>query len=97
MNNYIWNDRLASMTRQPNENPKRKIVLFLDNASSHTHLDLANIKLISFHPNKLISFHPNKTSNSQPLGQGIIQNFKVKYCKFALQHFIADLDGAQNA
>ncbi|XP_008181899.1 tigger transposable element-derived protein 6-like [Acyrthosiphon pisum] len=49
-----------------------KIILFLDNASSHTDtLILKNIKLI-FLP-------PNTTSICQPLDHGIIKNFKVHY------------------
>lgn len=49
----------------------RKIILFLDNATSHPDLKLKNINLI-FLP-------PNTTSHCQPLDQFIIQNFKVIY------------------
>jgi len=62
----------------------RKIVLFLDNATSHVNLNLQNIKLIFF--------PPNVTSTCQPMDQGVIQNFKVKYRQLALRHLIANSD-----
>ena len=49
----------------------RKIALVLDNAPCHPDLSLSNIHL-EFLP-------PNTTSHLQPLDQGIIANFKVKY------------------
>ena len=49
----------------------RKIALVLDNAPCHPDLSLSNIHL-EFLP-------PNTTSHLQPLNQGIIANFKVKY------------------
>ncbi|XP_029342320.1 tigger transposable element-derived protein 6-like [Acyrthosiphon pisum] len=62
-----------------------KIILFLDNASSHTDtLILKNIKLI-FLP-------PNTTSICQPLDQGIIKNFKVHYHQRLLRHILSGLD-----
>lgn len=80
-----WLQRLDQEMKTQN----RKILLFLDNATSHAHLNLDNVTLIFF--------PQNLTSTSQPLDQGIIQNFKVFYRKFALQHIIANLDNAQNA
>jgi len=80
-----WLQRLVQQMKTQN----RKMLLFLDNATSHAHLSLDNVTLI---------FFPlNITSTSQPLDQGIIKNFKVFYRKFALQHIIANLDDARNA
>lgn len=64
----------------------RKICLLLDNATSHPHLDLTNIKLI-FLP-------PNTTSSLQPLDQGIIHCFKMHYRKRILSHLINKMDSA---
>jgi len=58
-----WLQRLDQQTQN------RKIILFLDNATSHAHLSLDNVTLIFF--------PPNITSTSQPLDQLIIRNFKV--------------------
>ncbi|CAC5385465.1 unnamed protein product [Mytilus coruscus] len=53
---------------------KRNIILFLDNATSHSHeIQLSNVKL-SFLP-------PNTTSKLQPLDLGIIRAFKARYRK----------------
>lgn len=50
----------------------RKILLFIDNATSHTTVkDFENIKLC-FMP-------PNTTALLQPLDQGIIHSFKLEY------------------
>ena len=56
----------------------RKILLFLDNVTSHASLDLSNVHLIHF--------PPNTTSDLQPLDQGIIQNMKLLYRKKLLQN-----------
>jgi len=42
----------------------RKILLFLDNAPSHPHMELSNVRLCFF--------PPNTTSVAQPMDQGII-------------------------
>jgi hypothetical protein len=56
----------AKMKRQ-----KRKVLLFIDNAPSHPHLEFPNVKL---------KFLPaNTTSKSQPMNQGIIQTEKLKF------------------
>lgn len=63
----------------------RKILLLLDNASSHpTDVDLSNVKLC-FLP-------PNTTSHLQPLDSGIIKSFKSQYRKLQLQHIVEKLD-----
>lgn len=75
-----WLEQLDRKMRMLN----RKIILFLDNATSHVHLNLQNVKLVFF--------PPNVTSTCQPMDQGVIQNFKLKYRQLALQHLIANLD-----
>ena len=59
---------------------KRKILLFVDNGTSHADISLKNIKL---------QFFPaNTTSILQPIDQGIIQATKIKYRKMQLQNLI---------
>ena len=54
----------------------RKVLLFLDNATSHSNLQLCNVKL---------KFLPaNTTSILQPLDQGIILAVKRNYSKTQL-------------
>lgn len=65
---------------------KRKIILFLDNASSHPNLKLSNIQLV-FLP-------PNTTSKTQPLDQGIINAIKVQYRKRVLKRLICRMETA---
>ncbi|XP_054737831.1 tigger transposable element-derived protein 6-like [Anastrepha obliqua] len=62
--------------------PNRKIILFLDNAA-------LNIKII-FLP-------PNTTAVSQPLDQGIIQNFKTLYRSLVLKDLLSKIDNTSSA
>jgi hypothetical protein len=62
----------------------RKVLLFLDNAASHPDFKLQNVKIV-FLP-------PNVTSVSQPLDQGVIQNFKIKYRQLVMMHIVSQLD-----
>jgi hypothetical protein len=65
---------------------KRKIILFLDNASAHVNINLTNIKL---------QFFPaNTTACLQPLDQGIIRSFKVYYRKFLLRRLLSLIEGS---
>ena len=58
------------------KNKKRKVLLFIDNAPSHTESELSNIRLV---------FLPaNTTTITQPLDQGIIKNFKVFFIEKSL-------------
>jgi hypothetical protein len=58
---------------------KRKVLLFVDNCSSHkTPKNLLNIE-IKYLPS-------NTTSRLQPLDQGIIRSFKAKYRKLLLKY-----------
>jgi hypothetical protein len=49
----------------------RKIILLLDNAPVHPPLELSHVKLLYL--------PANTTSNTQPLDEGIIKNFKYHY------------------
>ena len=66
---------------------KRKILLFMDNASSHLDLKL-NCITLQFMP-------PNTTSHTQPLDQGIIKTWKGYYREKILQRVIGELDQVQ--
>lgn len=68
---------------------RRKVLLFLDNATSHPDLKLKNVKLIFF--------PPNTTSHCQPLDQGIIQNFKIRYRRLILTRILAELEEISSA
>lgn len=67
----------------------RKILLFIDNCSSHPHLDFSNIKLAFF--------LSNTTSKLQPMDDGIIQNFKLIYRKKLLGHVLFLMDDVSTA
>ena len=66
----------------------RHVILFLDNASSHTSgdLQLSHVK---------IQFFPaNTTSVLQPLGQGIIQNMKCHYRSKMLRAVLCKMESS---
>ena len=65
----------------------RKVLLFVDNAPSHLSVTLRNV------PAKY--FPANTTSLSQPMDQGVIQAFKLKYRKRQLQHVTNQMDLCQ--
>lgn len=66
------------------QSEKRKILLFLDNASSHPNLQFSNVKLV-FLP-------PCTTSKLQPLDAGIIANFKVHYRSWMLKYLLTQME-----
>lgn len=88
MTSILMDEWLNSLNNKM-KNQNRHILLFLDNAACHPHLDLSNIKLC-FLP-------PNTTSLSQPLDQGIIQNLKVHYRKHVLQSICANMGACKSA
>ncbi|XP_054630194.1 tigger transposable element-derived protein 4-like isoform X2 [Dunckerocampus dactyliophorus] len=62
----------------------RKIVMLLDDAPCHPHLQLSNIKLV---------FVPlNTTSITQPMDQGIIQAAKLKFRKRQLRSIVHQME-----
>lgn len=88
MTREIMNEWLSHVNQKMNRQ-NRKILLFMDNAASHPHVQHSNIKII-FLP-------PNTTAACQPLDQGIIKNFKVNYRKRVLRHILANMDDARCA
>ncbi|KAE9047455.1 hypothetical protein PR001_g4203 [Phytophthora rubi] len=69
------------------EQQRRKIVLLLDNASSHT-VSTMNLRAVT-----VVLLPPNTTARLQPLDAGIIASFKRRYRCRQLQHAL-DLDEA---
>ena len=75
MTSTLFKDWVNDVNKQMRKQ-KRKIILFLDNATSHTHDKLSNVTL-KFLP-------PNTTSAIQPLDQGIIRAVKWIICLFCV-------------
>ena len=70
---------------------KRKILLLMDNCSSHACKDVEM-------NNVVVKFLPaNMTSWLQPLDAGIIKNFKMHFRKLLLQHIVARIDSCASA
>ncbi|GBM25940.1 hypothetical protein AVEN_94379-1 [Araneus ventricosus] len=68
----------------------RKILLFLDNATSHPDdLKLKNVKLVFF-PH-------NTTTLLQPLDQSIILSFRLRYRKLLLRHFLSQISSCKSS
>lgn len=66
---------------------KRKIILFMDNAKCHpVNNNFSNVKVV-FLP-------PNTTAFCQPLDQGIIQAFKLRYRKMQMQKLVSQMSQA---
>ena len=87
MNNEIMTALLATLNRRLLRTG-RKILLLIDNVSSHDPAlqeKFSNIKVV---------FLPiNTTSKLQPLDAGIIKNFKCHYRKLLLSHVLSQIDG----
>lgn len=65
---------------------KRNVLMFLDNFRGH---DIDQSKLT----NRMIKFFPpNPTSVLQPLDQGIIQSFKVRYRKLMVSELVEQIE-----
>ena len=62
-----------------------KVLLFLDNATSYSDVQLCNVKCLKNLP-------ANATSILQPLDQGIILALKQKYRKKQLQYIITQME-----
>uniref|UniRef100_A0A8C4XF96 Tigger transposable element-derived protein 4 n=1 Tax=Erpetoichthys calabaricus TaxID=27687 RepID=A0A8C4XF96_ERPCA len=70
----------AAMVRK-----KRRIILFIDSCTAHNHIPVMNAVTIKFFP-------PNMTSKLQPLDQGIINNFKLRYHKLVVRKLLWDIE-----
>ena len=91
MNSDIMIEILSKLDREM-KFKNRNVILFLDNAACHPP-DLegkfSNIK---------VCFLPKNTiSRLQPLNAGIIQTFKVKYCKLLLKFVISRINDKKTA
>ncbi|KAI8510179.1 Tigger transposable element-derived protein 6 [Branchiostoma belcheri] len=67
----------------------RNVLLFLDQAPSHPHVRLRNVELV-YYPS-------NTTWRAQPMGQGVVQRFKLKYRKRQLTRILQDMQRHRGA
>ena len=65
----------------------RNVLLFLDNAPCHPNLSMSNVKL-QFFP-------PNTTTHLQPLDQGVIQAFKLKFRSQQMDHILLKMEAGK--
>ena len=87
MTSELMTECLKSVDRQM-KRQGRHVLLFLNNAPAHAKIKLDNLKL---------SFLPaNTTSVIQPMDQGIIQTFKLKYRSRQLQHILNQMEVTYN-
>ena len=85
MDSAIMSDILSKLNRKF-VHQNRKVLLFLDNVSSHSP------DLVGRFSNITVIFLPkNTTSRLQPLDAGIIKNFKVCYRKLIVKHALAKI------
>ncbi|CAC5356722.1 unnamed protein product [Mytilus coruscus] len=84
MTEYIFTEWMQQINKKM-KSKKRKILLFLDNATSHS-----DSVTLSNETNKF--FPSNTTSKSQSLYLGIIRAFKARYRKHMLKHVITKID-----
>ena len=88
MDSVIMLDILNKINRKLAQQ-KKKVILFLDNVSSHSP------DLVSKFSNIEVVFLPkNTTSHLQPLDAGIIKNFKAHYRKLIVKHALSKIDGS---
>lgn len=71
---------------------KRKVILFLDNATCHPESMKDQFSHI-----KVVFLPKNTTSRLQPLDAGIIQSFKIKYRKKLVKHVLARINDDHSA
>ena len=84
MTSEIFTDWLRNLD-QKLQKKKRKIAMVVDNCPAHPHVrSLKNIELV-FLP-------PNTTSKTQPMDQGVIQNFKTHYRKRVILRQMKSID-----
>lgn len=83
MTSIIFEDWVKSFDKKM-KRQGRKVILFMDNGSSHVNIKLSNVKM-QFLP-------PNTTSKLQPMDQEIIQALRLGYRKKQLQTILAKMD-----
>jgi hypothetical protein len=87
MTGDIWEEWMKALNKDMRKK-NRKVLLIIDNASSHhRELHLDHVQL-AFLP-------PNVTSKIQPMDQGIIQNTKVLYRTAFLKKIILNIEAGQ--
>lgn len=89
MSSEIMEDILKNLNKRL-VREKRKILLFLDNATPHDPEFVGRFSHI-----KIVFLPANTTSKLQPLDAGIIKNFKVLYRGSLLRHVVSHLDSTQ--
>lgn len=87
MTGKIMESWLLDLNKQM-KNQNRKILLFMDNATSHPKMNLSNIEILFF--------PSNCTSVLQPADQGVIQSTKVNYRKRLLNRLCRLIDTVDN-
>jgi hypothetical protein len=80
-----WLTAFNAKMKQQNHN----VLLFLDNATCHPHIELSNVRLVWF--------TPNNTSVSQPVDQGVIKCVKLICRKLIMKSLLANMDAASSA
>jgi hypothetical protein len=81
MTEKIFTDLMIKLNKRF-KSQNLKILLLLDNCSSHPELSLTNIELL------FLFLPPNTTSRLQPLDAGIIRSFKQRYRNQMLDYII---------
>ncbi|GBL54406.1 hypothetical protein AVEN_133153-1 [Araneus ventricosus] len=92
MSTEIMSDWLVELDNKMKNKTKekRKIILFMDNATSHPDdLKLENINLVFL--------SPNTTSMLQPLDKGITRSFKVGYRELLLRHVLSQTSSCKTS
>ena len=89
MSSEIMEDILRKLNKRL-VREKRKILLFLDNATPHDPEFVGQFSNI-----KIVFLPANTTSKLQPLDVGIIKNFKVLYRGALLRHVVSQSDFTQ--
>lgn len=90
MTGDLWNQWLTAFDHSM-ERAKRKVLLVVDNASSHHRTASSALRAV-----KLMFLPPNATSMIQPCDQGIIQSFKLHYRTAILRRLLLHLEVTQD-
>ena len=80
----LFEERLRQLDRKFSA-ANRKIILIIDNCTTHLHVEQLNSIELIFLP-------PNTTSHTQPMDQGIIRALKAKYRSLVVRKRIAALE-----
>ncbi|CAM6113231.1 unnamed protein product [Calypogeia fissa] len=67
---------------------RTKVALIVDNAPGHLIAPIADKLIVT----KLFFLPPNTTSRFQPMDAGIIQSFKMQFCRLVIRKQLADFE-----